>query len=155
MWRRTLKFVKDKFLLRLKKLILPYRTQNRAKQMLPVALLLLPRLLPPPGFLQIMRLKVLRMHKEPRLMEEVTLKESSITQTAGEISTKVTEVNKKVTEANTAATNAKNSATSASGSAGTASGKAGEAANSAANAKQSADNAAKVLEALSPRPPET
>ena len=65
---RTLKFVKDKFLLRLKKLILPYRTQNRAKQMLPVALLLLPRLLPPPGFLQIMRLKVLRMHKEPRLM---------------------------------------------------------------------------------------
>ena len=79
-------------------------------------------------------------------MEEVTLKESSVTQTAGEISTKVIEVNKKVTEANTAATNAKNSATSASGSAGTASGKAGEAANSAANAKQSADNAAKVLE---------
>ena len=81
-----------------------------------------------------------------KILEEVTLKESSITQTAGEISTKVTEVNKKVTEANTAATNAKNSATSASGSAGTASGKAGEAANSAANAKQSADNAAKVLE---------
>lgn len=50
-----------------------------------------------------------------KILEEVTLKESSITQTAGEISTKVTEVNKKVTEANTAATNAKNSATSASG----------------------------------------
>ena len=107
------------------------------------------------------------------VLEEVTTKESSITQTAGLIATKVTEVNKKVTEATTAATtattkataaatsatNAKTSetnagtkATAAANSATTAGTKATAAANSATaaagsatNAKSSADSAAAKL----------
>ncbi len=93
------------------------------------------------------------------ILEEVTTKESSITQTAGQIATKVTEVNKKVTEATTAATTAttkanaaSSSATAAAGSATTATTKATAAANSATaaatsatNAKSSADSAAAKL----------
>ena len=93
------------------------------------------------------------------ILEEVTTKESSITQTAGQIATKVTEVNKKVTEATTAATTAttkanaaSSSATAAAGSATTATTKATAAANSATaaatsatNAKGSADSAAAKL----------
>ena len=71
----------------------------------------------------------------------MTLKESSITQTAGNITLQVTEVTKKVVEANTAATTASTKAAEASTSAGTASTKAGEASTSATNAKNSASTA--------------
>ena len=87
------------------------------------------------------------------ILEEVTTKESSITQTAGQIATKVTEVNKKVTEATTAATTAttkataaSSSATAAAGSATTATTKATAAANSATAAATSATNAQKAAE---------
>ena len=83
------------------------------------------------------------------ILEEVTTKESSITQTAGQIATKVTEVNKKVTEATTAATTAttkataaSSSATAAAGSATTATTKATAAANSATTAGTKATAAA-------------
>ena len=76
-----------------------------------------------------------------KILEEVTLKESSITQTAGNITLQVTEVTKKVVEANTAATTALTKAAEASTSAGTASTKAGEASASATNAKNSASTA--------------
>nr|DAV52431.1 MAG TPA: tail protein [Caudoviricetes sp.] len=86
------------------------------------------------------------------VLEEVTTKESIITQTAGQIATKVTEVNKKVTEATTAATTATTKATAAANSATTAGTKATAAANSATaaagsatNAKSSADSAAAKL----------
>ena len=76
-----------------------------------------------------------------KVLEDVTLKESSITQTAGNITLQVTEVTKKVVEANTAATTASTKAAEASTSAGTASTKAGEASTSATNAKNSASTA--------------
>ena len=93
------------------------------------------------------------------ILEEVTTKESSITQTAGQIATKVTEVNKKVTEATTAATtattkataaatsatNAKTSETNAGTKATAAANSATAAATSATNAKSSADTAAAKL----------
>ncbi len=93
------------------------------------------------------------------ILEEVTTKESSITQTAGQIATKVTEVNKKVTEATTAATtattkataaatsatNAKTSETNAGTKATAAANSATAAAGSATNAKSSADSAAAKL----------
>ena len=93
------------------------------------------------------------------ILEEVTTKESSITQTAGQIATKVTEVNKKVTEATTAATtattkataaatsatNAKTSETTAGTKATAAANSATAAAGSATNAKSSADSAAAKL----------
>lgn len=71
----------------------------------------------------------------------MTLKESSIAQTAGNITLQVTEVTKKVVEANIAATTASTKAAEASTSAGTASTKAGEASTSATNAKNSASTA--------------
>ena len=76
-----------------------------------------------------------------KVLEDVTLKESSITQTAGNITLQVTEVTKKAVEANTAATTASTKAAEASTSAGTASTKAGEASTSATNAKNSASTA--------------
>ena len=76
-----------------------------------------------------------------KVLEDVTLKESSIAQTAGNITLQVTEVTKKVVEANTAATTALTKAAEASTSAGTASTKAGEASASATNAKNSASTA--------------
>ena len=86
----------------------------------------------------------------------MTLKESSITQTAGNITLQVTEVTKKVVAANTAATTASTkaaeastSATNAKNSASTASTKAGEASTSATNAKNSADSAAAKLTTIS------
>nr|DAN45314.1 MAG TPA: Minor structural protein 4 [Bacteriophage sp.] len=93
------------------------------------------------------------------ILEEVTTKESCITQTAGQIATKVTEVNKKVTEATTAATtattkataaatsatNAKTSETNAGTKATAAANSATAAATSATNAKSSADTAAAKL----------
>lgn len=76
-----------------------------------------------------------------KVLENVTLKESSIAQTAGNITLQVTEVTKKVVEANIAATTASTKAAEASTSAGTASTKAGEASTSATNAKNSASTA--------------
>ena len=76
-----------------------------------------------------------------KVLEDVTLKESSIAQTAGNITLQVTEVTKKVVEANIAATTASTKAAEASTSAGTASTKAGEASTSATNAKNSASTA--------------
>ena len=76
-----------------------------------------------------------------KVLEDVTLKESSISQTAGNITLQVTEVTKKVVEANIAATTASTKAAEASTSAGTASTKAGEASTSATNAKNSASTA--------------
>lgn len=92
----------------------------------------------------------------------ITEKESSINQTAGNISLQVKEVTTKTTEANTAASNAKKSETAAAGSASNAGTKAGEASTSAANAaakanaaassataaKGSADSAAAVLQSV-------
>ena len=76
-----------------------------------------------------------------KVLEDVTLKESSIAQTAGNITLQVTEVTKKVVEANIAATTASTKAAEASTSAGTASTRAGEASTSATNAKNSASTA--------------
>ena len=76
-----------------------------------------------------------------KVLEDVTLKESSIAQTAGNITLQVTEVTKKVVEANIAATTAWTKAAEASTSAGTASTRAGEASTSATNAKNSASTA--------------
>lgn len=80
-----------------------------------------------------------------KILEDVTVKESSITQTAGQINLKVTEVNKKVTEANTAASTATTKAGEASTSASNAAAKANAAASSATAAKGSADAAAAKL----------
>lgn len=76
-----------------------------------------------------------------KVLEDVTLKESSIAQTAGNITLQVTEVTKKVVEANIAATTASTKAAEVSTSAGTASTRAGEASTSATNAKNSASTA--------------
>ena len=76
-----------------------------------------------------------------KVLEDVTLKESSFAQTAGNITLQVTEVTKKVVEANIAATTASTKAAEASTSAGTASTRAGEASTSATNAKNSASTA--------------
>ena len=76
-----------------------------------------------------------------KVLEDVTLKESSITQTAGNITLQVTEVTKKVVEANTAATTALTKAAEASTSAGTASTKAAEASTSAGTASTKAGEA--------------